>query len=529
MQIDENKFFREVSIRICGSLDIEKALWSCFEFLCEAMPIDELMLVVYDRELGSTTIKAIADVTGGWSCSEETPLPACLRREFEEVERYPRTRIANAYDDPIVSYVARRRHWEDSSLLVNRLVVDGIYVGALVARAIGRDRYTEEHLHLWTLVNEPSAIALANSQQYREISRLKDLLADDKSYLQEELRNRPGSRLVGAEFGLKRVMEGVRLVAPLMSPVLISGETGTGKELIANAIHDLSPRRDAPLIKVNCGAIPETLIDSELFGHEKGAFTGAYDQRRGRFERANGGTVFLDEVSELPPPAQLRLLRVLQDNELDRVGGTTPIKIDVRIISATNRHLEELVAAGQFREDLFFRLNVFPILIPPLRGRKTDIPALVHHFIEKKSRQMVLPAVPTLAPGEIDSLMSYDWPGNARELENAVERAIIVSGGKPLTFGDVITRTKGRTEEAGPGEETTSTLREAEARQIRGALEKAMGKVSGRGSAAELLGINPGTLRHRMRKLGIPFGRKSVTRNGRTPKHDVGLVKGNLR
>ncbi len=524
MQIDENRFFREVSIRICGSLDIEKALSSCFQFLSEVMPIDELMLVVYDRELGSTTIKAIADVTGGRSCSEETPLPACLRREFEEVERHPRARIADTRDDSIVGYVARRRHWEDSCLLVNRLVVDGKYIGALAARAIGTDRYTDEHLHLWALVNEPSAIALANNQQYREISRLKDLLADDKSYLQEELRKRSGSRLVGAEFGLKRVMEGARLVAPLISPVLIVGETGTGKELIANAIHDLSPRRGAPLVKVNCGAIPETLIDSELFGHEKGAFTGAYDQRRGRFEHANGGTVFLDEVSELPPPAQVRLLRVIQENEIYRVGGAKSIKIDVRIISATNRHLEEMVARGQFREDLFFRLNVFPILIPPLRERRTDMPALVHHFIEKKSRQMALPTVPTLAPGEIDALMAYEWPGNVRELENAVERAIIVSRGQPLAFGDIIPTAGGRVKEAGAGEETTSTLREAEARQIRRALEKTTGKVSGKGSAAELLGINPGTLRHRMRKLGIPFGRKSGTRDDQASPDDIRLV-----
>ncbi len=284
------------------------------------------------------------------------------------MEQYPRARIADTRDDSIISYVARRRHWEDSSLLVNRLVVDGKYVGALVTRAVGRGRYRDEHLRLWALVNEPSAIALANSQQYKEISRLKDLLADDKSYLQEELRKKTGGRLVGDEFGLKRVTEGVRQVAPLMSPVLIIGETGTGKELIANAIHELSHRRSAPLIKVNCGAIPETLIDSELFGHEKGAFTGAYDQRRGRFEHANGGTVFLDEVSELPPLAQVRLLRVLQESEIDRVGGTKPIKIDVRIISATNRRLEEMVERGQFREDLFFRLNVFPDPDPPAQG-----------------------------------------------------------------------------------------------------------------------------------------------------------------
>jgi len=511
MIVDKNMFFREVSVRICGSLEIEKALSSCFEFLQGVIPIDELMLVVYDRELGSTTITALADSTGGRSCAEHTPLPSCLRREFEEeVELHIRTRRINAFDDPIVSYVARRRHWEESSLLVNRLIVDGQYVGALVARVEGRDRYTDEHLHLWALVNEPCAIALANNQQYREVSRLKDLLADDKSYLEEELRKASGVRLVGAEFGLKRVMEGVRLVAPLMSPVLITGQTGTGKELIANAIHDLSPRRDGPLIKVNCGAIPDTLVDSELFGYEKGAFTGAYEQKRGRFERAHRGTIFLDEVSELPPAAQVRLLRVLQEKEIERVGGGTPMKVDVRVVSATNRNLQDLVARGLLREDLFFRLNVFPIFLPPLKERKTDIPALVHHFIEKKSRQMVLPSVPTLAPGEIDRLMAYDWPGNVRELENAVERAIIVSRGKPLSFRDILNTTQPMVEETDGGDEPTATLRESEAKQIRRALEKAQGKVSGAGSAAEILGINPGTLRHRMRKLGIPFGRQSL-------------------
>ena len=367
---------------------------SCLEFLRDVMPVDELMLVVYDRELGSTTVKAIANDTGGRSCSEETPLPACLRNEFEQeqVDLHVRTRRVNAYEDPIISYVARRRHWEESSLLVNRLVIDGKYVGALVARAEGRDRYTDEHLHLWALVNEPCAIALANNQQYREISRLKDLLADDKSYLEEELRKRSGGRLVGGEFGLRRVMEGVRLVAPLMSPVLITGQTGTGKELIANAIHDLSSRRDGPLIKVNCGAIPDTLIDSELFGHEKGAFTGAYDQKRGRFERAHKGTIFLDEVSELPPAAQVRLLRVLQEQEIERVGGGASIKIDVRIISATNRNLEDLVARDRSGRTFSSASTSSPIQIPPLRERRTDIPALVHHFIEKKSRQMALPA-----------------------------------------------------------------------------------------------------------------------------------------
>ena len=311
-------------------------------------------------------------------------------------------------------------------------------MGSFIALVQGEGRYTDEHLKAWGLVNEPAAIALANHQQYREVIRIKDLLADDKHYLQDELRKGIGGTLIGADYGLRTVMENVRLVAPLLSPVLLIGETGTGKEVIANAIHELSPKSNGPLIKVNCGAIPEMLADSELFGHEKGAFTGAIAQKRGRFERAHGGTIFLDEISELPPQVQVRLLRVLQEKEIERVGGNKTIKVDVRIVSATNRDLEELIEKGLFREDLFFRLNVFPILVPPLRERKNDIPILVHHFIHKKAREMVLPNIPIPAPGEIDRLMQYDWPGNVRELENVVERAIILSNSKHLTFGNTI-------------------------------------------------------------------------------------------
>ena len=260
---------------------------------------------------------------------------------------------------------------------------------------------------------------------------------------------------------------------------------------------------------MNCGAIPETLVDSELFGHEKGAFTGAIAQKRGRFERAQGGTIFLDEVSELPPQVQVRLLRVLQEKEIERVGGTKPIKVDARIVSATNRDLESLVEKGQFREDLYFRLSVFPISVPPLRERRDDIPALVHHFILKKAREMVMPVIPTLAPGEIDRLMAYDWPGNVRELENAVERGIILSDAASVTFADIIGRPAPSSGEGGPpGEQETERLEEVEARHIEAVLKKAGGKVSGKGGAAALLDVNPNTLRHRMRKLGIRFGRK---------------------
>ena len=215
------------------------------------------------------------------------------------------------------------------------------------------------------------------------------------------------------------------------------GETGVGKEVIANAIHNLSLRSNGPFIRVNCGAIPPTLMDSELFGHEKGAFTGALFQKRGRFERADGGTIFLDEIGELPLEAQVRLLRVLQEKEIERVGGTETIQVDIRVIAATHRNLDQMLAEGRFREDIYFRLRVFPIAIPPLRLRPEDIPVLVQHFIQKKCREMKTVKIPSLAPGALDRLMLYNWPGNVRELENAVERELIVNKGSLLSFDDL--------------------------------------------------------------------------------------------
>ncbi len=243
-------------------------------------------------------------------------------------------------------------------------------------------------LQLIGTINEPFAVALTNSLRYRELQKLRDLLADDNRYLQDELRRMVGEDVIGADFGLKSVMDLVRQVAPLDSPVLLLGETGSGKEVIANAIHKASLRRQAPFIKVNCGAIPPTLMDSELFGHEKGAFTGALSQKRGRIERANTGTLFLDEIGELSLEAQVRLLRVLQEKEIERVGGSGPIAVDIRIIAATHRNLEKMMRIGAFREDLYFRLRVFPIAIPPLRSRMMDLPALVQYFIQKKTREM---------------------------------------------------------------------------------------------------------------------------------------------
>ncbi len=507
--IDKNEFFREVSIRICGSLEIDKALLSCFEYVSGVMPVDELIFTIYDPEIKCMKNVATADSRGAHLTPEEIPLTPLLPQEIQDTERFPRVRkLDNALGDPIIRRLAERRRWPRSSVLVNRLMIEGKYVGSFLAVVKGEKRYSDEDLRVWALVNEPAAIALANHLQYREVIRVKDLLADDKSYLQNELKKGIGGTLVGADFGLKDVMEKVHRVAPLLSPVLLVGETGTGKEVIANAIHELSHRSGSPLIKVNCGAIPETLIDSELFGHERGAFTGAIAQMRGRFERADGGTIFLDEVSELPPQVQVRLLRVLQEKEIERVGGQETIKVNVRIISATHTDLQSLVNSGQFREDLYFRLNIFPVKVPPLRERKNDIPILVEHFIQKKAQEMVLSDVPTLSPGEIDRLMRYDWPGNVRELENAVERAIILAKGKYLMFDHVLGFETPSNERAPANAPVTQRLDELEARHIQAILNQAGGRVNGKGGAADLLGINPNTLRHRMRKLGISFGRK---------------------
>ena len=270
----------------------------------------------------------------------------------------------------------------------------------------------------------------------------------------------------------------------------------------------MSRRRKGPFIQVNCGAIPDTLIDSELFGHEKGSFTGAIAMKRGCFERADGGTIFLDEVAELPLQAQVRMLRVLQEKEIIRVGGTRQIGVDIRIIAATHQDLEKMVSEGLFRADLLFRLKVFPINIPSLRERKEDIPALIHHFIEKKSKEMQIPGPHKLAPGAIDKLMDYSWPGNVRELENVVERALILNKGGLIRFDEILFANNHEEDSVISNKEVDSlNLDLINARHIKSVLKMAKGKINGPGGAAELLGINPNTLRHRMKKLEISYGR----------------------
>lgn len=331
-----------------------------------------------------------------------------------------------------------------------------------------------------------------------QLIELKDKVEQENKYLHEEIRlNSNFENIISKDAAFKNVLKDIEQVSDTMATVLILGETGTGKELIARAIHEVSPRSSSLLIKINCAAIPESLIESELFGHEKGAFTGAVKQKKGKFELAHKGTIFLDEIGELPLALQPKLLHVLQDGEFSRLGGADVISVDVRVVAATNRDLNKMVKDGQFRSDLFYRLNVFPILIPPLRERRSDIPLLANYFIEKFNR-LIGKNVEMITVKTMNFLMSQDWPGNIRELENTIERAVIISNGSKLQLRSrVISGIN--IDDIG----TFLTLQESEKLHITKALESTHWRVSGAKGAASILGMNPTTLESRLKKLGI--------------------------
>jgi formate hydrogenlyase transcriptional activator len=371
--------------------------------------------------------------------------------------------------------------------------------------------FSDDEVSVLTQVANQIALAVENALAYSEIRELKDQLSKEKLYLEDEIRAGMNfAQIIGSSASLRKVLKRVETVAPTDSTVLIHGETGTGKELVARAIHDLSPRRAKPFVKLNCAAIPTGLLESELFGHEKGAFTGAIAQRIGRFEVANGGTIFLDEVGEIPLELQTKLLRVLQEREFERLGSSRTLRTDARLIAATNRDLEGMVSEQKFRSDLFFRLNVFPVHVPPLRERHGDIPILVRHFTQQFSRRMnkVMETIPSTA---MDALCRYHWPGNIRELQNVVERAVIISVGPVLQFdaGD-LKCSKGSHAQEGATNSKSETkgalndiLKETQREQILKALEDCNWVVAGPDGAAARLGMKRSTLHLRMQKLGI--------------------------
>lgn len=519
MKTAKDDFFFQATMRICKNLDIESMLSECYAFIRKSIPADGLAMHIHDLnaqvlEDFAVFIEPKLDV--GKLSLQLTPEAISYIRQLEKEDPLHSKFIVNRpQDNPVSKLIWESTGKQALSSMFSLLNMGSEKIGVVALLVKGYDRYTKHDLKQFNLLKEPFTIALSNAMKHREVQRLKEMLADDNRFLNRQLYQIAGDEIVGQNFGLHNVMEMVHQVAPLSSQVLLLGETGVGKEVIANAIHQSSPRADGPFIKVNCGAIPATLIDSELFGHEKGAFTGAVEQKRGRFERAHKGTIFLDEIGELPLEAQVRLLRVLQTREIERVGGTEPVPVDIRIIAATHRNLEKMIREGRFREDLWFRLNVFPITIPPLRHRVMDIPALVSYFIKRKAREMNLDAAKKVAPGNMEMLQAYAWPGNVRELENVVERAMIRSSTNPqskyLRFDELSLPTTQAVEPPFVSQEGPQALNldEATKRHIQSVLDLTKGKIQGDDGAAALLGLPPSTLRNRMRKLGIIFGRQA--------------------
>ena len=383
------------------------------------------------------------------------------------------------------------------------MLSDGKLLGVIVVGWAESGPVPKMQEELLRTFADQAVIAIENVRLFKELGREIEAHRKSKATIQhlvEESRF-DRSSMIGKSLALRRVREQIAQVAPTDSTVLIQGETGTGKELVARAIHDLSKRSDHPLIKINCAALPRELVESELFGHEKGAFTGAVQQRRGRFELADGGTLFLDEVGELPLEAQAKLLRVLQEHEFERVGGTRSLRTDVRLIAATNRDLQGQVRTAQFRSDLYYRLNVFPIVLPPLRERREDIPSLVQHFATKVARKLgrILDGV---SPAFIERARAYDWPGNIRELENLIERALITRTDGVLDASDLFASSASQSS-AVPASVDNASLEEVERAHIRHVLQGVRWKIEGENGAARILGLKPSTLRARMRKLGI--------------------------
>jgi formate hydrogenlyase transcriptional activator len=418
----------------------------------------------------------------------------------------------------VISNVSEQRRWP---ALAERAQRSGVQcschlplttarrrLGTLVFACKQPSAYAESDVGFLQLVANQVAVAVENAlafQQievdFQEIEALKDKLAKEKAYLEEEARTEHEfGEMVGESPALRRVLRQVETVAPTDSTVLIRGETGTGKELVARALHDLSPRKGSTFVKLNCAAIPTGLLESELFGHEKGAFTGAVSQKVGRFELAHKGTLFLDEVGDILPELQPKLLRVLQEQEFERLGGTKTIKVDVRLVAATHRDLAKMAADGQFRSDLFYRLNVFPVVLPPLRERPDDVPQLVRHFTQRFARRMGR-RIETIPSAIMEALVRYPWPGNVRELQNVIERAVILSPGPTLQvpLGDL-----SPVAPLAPEPRSTSvSLVDVEREHILVVLRETSWVVGGPNGAAARLGMKRSTLQKKMKKLGI--------------------------
>jgi formate hydrogenlyase transcriptional activator len=518
---EQNRSLLEINNAIITNLTQQALLRSISEALHPVISFDRCAITLYQPERDSFRFLAVEgelhsdyfrtglelsrnETCGSWVFDHQRPL---VRRDLEKEQQYPNERRLAAEGI--------------QSMCVVPLVLQGKCIGFLSVVSVQRDRYSDEDAVFLQEVANQVALAIQNMQSYQEIASLKARLETENVYLREELRTEHNfEEIVGNSPALLRVLNAVEQVAPTDSTVLIYGETGTGKELIARAIHNRSTRNGRALVSVNCSAISAGLVESELFGHVKGAFTGALERRIGRFELANGGTIFLDEIGELSLETQVKLLRVLQEHEFEPVGSSHPLRVEVRVIAATNRNLPEAVQAGRFRSDLFYRLNVFPLELPPLRERRSDIPQLVAFCLSQFSKRLGK-KIDGVSRESMGNLVNYPWPGNIRELQNVIERAIILSVGPTLRLDrdlmPVAAAAKGMEtpETDAPRDwqvdlespKPLLTLEEVERNHILAALQHTGGVVDGPKGAAKILNRHPNTLRHRMDKLGIKGSR----------------------
>jgi formate hydrogenlyase transcriptional activator len=499
-QRDRLQVVLDVTNAMVANLDLHELFRAVSELLRRLIRHEYASLVLVDSAKGQLRLEAL-DFPGGNSQIHEAQL--------DTQEESPALSAMRARQPLLWNRVDAERF---PSEIVRRLLAEGLQSAVCIPllrgdRALGtlniastRDaNFALQDVELLTQIGNELAIAVENALAFRQIEELKDKLAEEKLYLEDEIRTEYDfEEIVGDSPSLKRVLRDVETVAPTDSTVLIRGESGTGKELIARAIHNLSGRRERTFVKVNCAAIPTGLIESELFGHEKGAFTGAISQKIGRFELADKGTLFLDEIGDIPLELQPKLLRVLQEREFERLGSTRTVKVDIRLVTATNRELGQMIASREFREDLFYRLNVFPITLPPLRERRDDIPSLVRYFTQKYARRMNR-RIETIPSAAMEALTHWNWPGNVRELENFIERAVILTRGASL---DVPLAELRNAVVTAP----LSTLEEAEREHIMRALRESKWVVGGPTGAAARLGLKRTTLQSRIQKLGIERG-----------------------
>jgi formate hydrogenlyase transcriptional activator len=496
---DHLRVLLEVNNALVSTLDLRQLFQVIASSLRRVLHHEYTSLALLDVKTNKLRVRAL-DFSGGQGLIHEemsVPLeksPAGLAIAARLPQRYTRADLEQFDTDITRRLVAEGMRLEYCIPLITRQRV----LGTLNVASLRDSTFPQEDLDLLTQVGAQVAIAVENALAFQEIAELKNKLTEEKLYLEDEIRTEHNfEEIVGESPVLKVLLSQLQTVAPTDSTVLIMGETGTGKELIARALHNLSARHDRTFVKINCAAIPTGLLESELFGHEKGAFTGAIAQKLGRFELADKGTLFLDEVADIPPELQPKLLRVLQEQEFERLGSTRTRRVDVRLVAATNRDLARMVENGAFRSDLFYRLNVFPLSVPPLRERPEDIATLVRYFAQRYSRRMNR-HIETVSTETIAALERYHWPGNIRELENLIERAVILSPSPVLHIP--LSELK-----SNPDGQTTglATLAEAEKDHILRALEESEWVLGGPKGAAAMLGMKRTTLQSRMQKLGI--------------------------